>query len=113
MDSPQGLLGNAIKKARIDKKLTQEKLAELVGITSAHMKQLESERRKPSLDVLYKLVYALDLSLDSLFSNPNDITQELKHRINLCLDRCNVHELQVAYATIEALLNKEKKAEQE
>ena len=113
MDSTRGSLGGAIKKARVEKKLTQEKLAEKIGITPAHMKQLESERRKPSVDVLYKLVFALDLSLDSLFSNPDDNTQEIKHRIILCLDRCSVHELQVAYATIEAMLKKEEKAEQE
>ena len=112
MDSTRGSLGGAIKKARVEKKLTQEKLAEIIGITPAHMKQLESERRKPSVDVLYKLVFALDLSLDSLFSNPDDNTQELKYRINLCLDRCSIHELQVAYATIEAMLKKEEKADQ-
>jgi len=113
MDLPRGSLGSAIKNARVEKKLTQEKLAEIIGITPAHMKQLESERRKPSVDVLYRLVFALDLSLDSVFSNPDDNTHELKHRINLCLERCSVHELQVAYATIEAMLKKEEKAEQE
>ena len=113
MDLPRGSLGSAIKNARVEKKLTQERLAEIIGITSAHMKQLESERRKPSVDVLYKLVFALDFSFDSLFSDTNDNTQELKRKINLCLDRCSVHELQVAYATIEALLNKEEKAERE
>ena len=113
MDSPRGSLGSAIKNARVEKKLTQERLAEIIGITPAHMKQLESERRKPSVDVLYKLVHALNLSLDSLFSNTDDNSQDLKQRINLCLDRCSVHELQVAYATIEAMLNKEEKAEQE
>ena len=112
MDSTRGSLGGAIKKARVEKNLTQEKLAEIIGITPAHMKQLESERRKPSVDVLYKLVFALNLSLDSLFANTNDKTQELKRKISLCLERCSVHELQVVYATIEALLNKEEKAEQ-
>ena len=113
MDSPQGSLGVAIKNARIEKKLTQEKLAEIIGITAAHMKQLESERRKPSVDVLYRLVFALNLSLDSLFANANDNTQELKRKISLCLERCSVHELYVAYATIEAMLNNEEKAERE
>ena len=106
MKLPRGVLGPAIKSARLSKNLTQEKLAELIGITPMHMKQLESERRKPSLDVLYKLVYALDLSLDALFSNPDDSTLELRNKINLCLEHCNVHELQVAYATIEALVKK-------
>jgi len=107
MEAPQGSFGNAIKKARLEKKLTQEKLAELIDITPNHVKQLESGRRNPSMKVLNKLVYALNISLDSLYSNSNDETQELKNKINLYLDRCNVHELMIAYATIEALLNTE------
>ena len=52
MDLPRGLLGSAIKRARLDKNLTQEKLAEIINITPMHMKQLESERRNPSVEVL-------------------------------------------------------------
>ena len=107
MEPPRGSLGSAIKKARLEKKLTQERLAELIGITPNHIKQLESERRRPSVNVLNKLVYTLDMSLDSLYSDSDDEIQELKNKVKLCLDRCGVHELQVAYATIEALLNKE------
>ena len=104
---PRGLLGSAIKRARLNKNLTQERLAELINITPMHMKQIESERRSPSVDVLCRIVFALDFSLDSVFVNQDDGTQELRNRINLCLNRCNEHELQVIYATIEALLKKE------
>jgi len=106
MDLPKGALGSAIKRTRLSKKLTQEKLSELIGITPMHIKQLESERRKPSVEVLYRLVRTLDLSLDSLFSNNGDCELELRKRINLCLNHCTLHELQVAYATIEALTKK-------
>jgi transcriptional regulator with XRE-family HTH domain len=72
------------------------------------MKQLESERRNPSVEVLYRLVYALNFSIDSLFSNHNDDEkiQELRNKINLCLNLCSEHELNVVYATIEAMLKK-------
>jgi len=115
MEFPRGSLGAAIKKAREGKNLTQEKLAEIIWISPAHMKQIESERRKPSVDLLYELVLALDFSFDYMFSNPDEDAQELIQKINLCLDRCDVHELQAAYATIEAMLkrveNVEEKAE--
>ena len=106
MELQRGLFGSSIKKARLEKKLTQERLAEVVGITPTHLKQLESERRKPSVDVLYSLAYSLDLSLDSLLSKTQDGSQELRNRINLCLDRCSVHEQKIVYATIEAMLDK-------
>jgi len=104
MEPPKGSFGSAIKKARHDKKLTQEKLAELIDVTPNHVKQLESGRRNPSVKVLNKLVYTLDISLDSLFSSSDDEIIELKNKINLCLDRCSVHELLIAYATLEAIL---------
>jgi len=103
MSIPHGMLGKAIKKARLDKKLTQEKLAELIGITPMHVKQLESERRKPSVEVLYKIVSALDLSLDTLFFDSSDDKQEIMNKILLSLGHCSVREMEVAYATIEAL----------
>ena len=105
MEPPKGSFGSAVKKSRLEKKLTQEKLAELIGITPNHVKQLESGRRNPSVKALNKLVNVLDISLDSLFSDSDDETQELKNKINLCLGRCSVHELMIAYATIEAILN--------
>ena len=45
----QGLLGNTIRQARLDCKMTQEELAEAVQITPTHMKHIESEHRKPSV----------------------------------------------------------------
>jgi len=106
MEIPRGSFGDAVKKARLSKGYTQEKLAELLEITPVHVKQLESERRNPSAKVLLKLVNTLDLSLGSLFTEHDDEMNEIREKINLCLDRCSVHELQVTYATIEALLNK-------
>ena len=106
MQLQRGLFGSYVRKSRLDKKLTQEKLAELIGITPTHLKQLESERRKPSVDVLFNLAYTLDLSLDSLLSNTQEDTQELRNRINICLDRCSVHEQRVVYAAVEAMLDK-------
>jgi len=106
MELEYGVFGGAVKKARRAKGLTQEKLAELIDITPMHVKQLESERRNPSVAVLFRLVSVLDFSLDSLFSGTDDELQDLKDKISLCLERCNIHELQIAYATIEAMLNK-------
>ena len=107
MNPPPGLLGNAIKKARKDKKLTQMQLAELLLISVNYVKQLESERRNPSVIVLYRLVNILNMSLDTVFFDINDESLEIKSKIDLALSHCDVHELEVAYATIEAMIKKE------
>ena len=59
-------LGTAIWSARTTRGMTQEALAEQVEITTSHLKHIESGHRKPSVDVLFQLARALDLSLDSL-----------------------------------------------
>jgi transcriptional regulator with XRE-family HTH domain len=50
-----GLLGDTIRQARMDNKMTQEQLAEAINISPTHMKHIESEHRKPSVDVLFSL----------------------------------------------------------
>ena len=107
MKLPRGLFGAAVKKARISKNLTQEKLAELIGITPAHLKQLESGRRNPSFDVLFEIAHLLSLSLDALMCNNYDGATDMRGRINTCLDRCDVHEHEVIYAAVEAMLKKD------
>jgi len=108
MKLPHGQLGGAIKKARNYKNLTQEKLAELIGVTTEHVQQLESERRNPSVELLLTIAYTLDMSVDALLTINDARTQELKNMINLGLNHCSVRDMEVAYATIEAMREKEK-----
>ena len=54
-----GLLGDTIRQARMDNKMTQEQLAEAINISPTHMKHIESEHRKPSVDVLFSLADVL------------------------------------------------------
>ena len=59
-------LGAAIWTARKTRGMTQEELAEKVDITVSHLKHIESGHRKPSVELLFQLARALELSLDSL-----------------------------------------------
>ncbi|MGI6622873.1 MAG: helix-turn-helix transcriptional regulator [Clostridiaceae bacterium] len=101
------LLGAAIKNARMEKKITQEQLAEMVGITSIHLKQLESGRRKPSIDVLYALSRTLNISVDSIFFPERTDGRDLQNKIERSLSNCSLHELKVIYTTISAMTEKD------
>ena len=59
-------IGQRIKQKRIEKGLTQEKLAELVGVGPSHMSHLESGKTVASLDVFIKLCNVLECSADEL-----------------------------------------------
>ena len=58
-----GLLGDTIRRARMDNKMTQEQLAEAINISPTHMKHIESEHRKPSVEVLFLLADVLNFSM--------------------------------------------------
>jgi len=100
----RGILGNAIRTARIEQHISQEELAERVGITSTHLKHIESEHRKPSIEVLYKIVIELTMSLDAVFLPGKSEDPELRQRTIFLLSQCDDRQLKVVYATIEAIL---------
>ena len=59
-------IGTAIWNARKTQGITQEKLAEMVNITTSHLKHIESGHRKPSGEVLFQIMRILHVSLDAL-----------------------------------------------
>lgn len=63
------ILGLAIKRHREQKKISQEKLAELADIHTSYIGQIERGLRYPSLKVLFKIADALNVKLADLFLN--------------------------------------------
>ena len=99
----KGILGNAIRTARIKMNLTQEQIAEMVDISPIHYKHLESEHRMPSIEVLFKLCDVLNLSLDSLlFVSAKD--RPLLRDINNYAHKCTDKQLQVILAAMQVMV---------
>ena len=78
--------GARIKEARNEKDLTQEQLAEKVGISTVYMGEIERDIKQPSLSVLLDIAEALDVSVDYLLRDTvssakvylnNELTQKL------------------------------------
>lgn len=59
-------LGRKIKKARKENELTQERLAEKIGISTAYMGFIEQGRYIPSMQVLQKLSRTLKMKVSEL-----------------------------------------------
>jgi transcriptional regulator with XRE-family HTH domain len=60
-------LGDTIKAARQDKGLTQAQLCVMLKITPRYLKYIENDGRKPSMELLERLVKELDIPLDKIF----------------------------------------------
>lgn len=99
--------GAAIRSARLENKLTQEKLAEIIGVSPVHVKQIEAGNRLPSVEVLYNIAFSLNFSVDKAFFPIREDNLELLCKIQRLLSLCSSHELRVVYATASALRESE------
>ena len=62
-------LSQEIRKSRIHKKLSQEKLAELVDISINHMNNIENMRSNPTITIVINLCRVLDINLNELIND--------------------------------------------
>ncbi|MDF7682387.1 helix-turn-helix transcriptional regulator [Lactobacillus sp. ESL0679] len=58
---------NLVKKLRLEHKLTQEELADKVGVTQRTIISVEKGKYKPSLLLAYKLACFFGISIEDLF----------------------------------------------
>lgn len=68
-------IGNRIQKYRLERKLTQENLAELIGTNQKHLSRIECGYHSVNLNTIVALAKALNTSIDSLvidFDNSHD-----------------------------------------
>lgn len=81
-----GVLGDRLKKLRLEKKLTQEELGKRINVTKVSISGYENGNRTPDTETLQKLADFFNVTTDYLLGrtdNPNspkndDIPEELK-----------------------------------
>lgn len=60
-------LSNRLKEIRLRKQITQESLADAVGVTRQSIISIEQGKFSPSVKLALELAHALNVSLDDLF----------------------------------------------
>ena len=101
---PEGL-GNIIKAAREKTDITIENLAYKVGITERYLYRIENEEKKPSFDVLYKLIRELSISPDLIFYPEKPSKDSEVENLLRMLSDCDERSLEVVKATVKALID--------
>ncbi len=96
-------LGEILKTARMRADITMETLAERVDITERYLYRIENEGKKPSFDVLYKLIRELAIPADSIFypEKPSK-DSEIENLVRM-LYGCNERSMEIIIAA--ALFN--------
>ena len=70
-------LGNRLRQLRKDRNLTQQQLAELIGVKNSVISFYEVGERLPSPDVLRKLAMALHTTADYLLGIERGVTVDV------------------------------------
>lgn len=84
-------LGSTIKRLRREKGITQEALAEYLGITSRAISQWECEKTSPDISLLPALCHIFDVSADVLLGiNVNKNEEEIKNYLTRARDLGNL-----------------------
>lgn len=95
------LLGKRIKELRKNSGLTQEKLAELIGIDITTLSGIESGRHFPSLITLEKISNSLNCSLHTLFDFKHFVsTDDMKKEIIKNIDLINEEDIKLIFKLI-------------
>jgi len=65
------VFGKVLRQIREEKGITQEKLAELAEVDRTYIYRLESGKRSPSIDVVFRLADALKISPGNFLDRVN------------------------------------------
>ena len=98
------LLGRRIRTARLEAGLSQEQLAELVGLTRQHISHTEVAITKISLPALVKIANVLHTSVDRLLSDSiQDSKSQLTEDVQKVFADCDPDEMYVILEAADAV----------
>lgn len=102
------LVGERLRKARLEKKLTQEKLAEELDVSVAFLSRLERGSSHINLKRLHQLCDLLDISEGYILSGASEDSKEyLKQDFKVLLDKCSPEKQKLIYNVVKAIVETE------
>ena len=100
------IIGSRIRGIRKNKKMTQEKLAELSGVEPSNISHIERAATKLSLPTLVSIANALDVTLDEIvYDNLNRSSHVSVKLIDDLLADCSPEELRALAEVIKTTKN--------
>lgn len=89
-------IGKRIKIARIKADLTQEKLAEMVELSTTHMSNIETGTTKISLPTMVRIANSLSITLDDrLCDNVIHASAPIRQDVAELLEDCDEYEIRI------------------
>lgn len=97
-------IGQRIRRLRKANNLSQEQLAEKVGISVTHLSHIETGNTKLSLPVFVEIANTLSVQTDELlYDLPKANNTIIKQELLTILDSCTTKELNIIIDSIKAI----------
>ena len=99
-------IGSRIRAVRLDQKMTQEQLAEAVGVGVTHISHIETGNSIPSLQVMIDIINALGCSADELLCIEVEQARPLLNSwLSDLVADCNTTDVKLITDTVVSLKN--------
>ena len=92
-------IGQEIKQVREARKISRERVAEIVDYVPRHIQALENKGQTPSVDLLFRLAKMFDISLDRHIFKDSGSKSSVRRRVDTLLDGLDDKELTIIEAT--------------
>lgn len=99
------VLGDIIRRERLKAGLTQDELAERVGIDSRTILQIENHRGNPKMEVLYPLVRALNIDANLIFYPETCQYSSYLKQFQIFLSKCSDEEAHALHQVCRSVLS--------
>lgn len=103
MSQSVDMLGKAVRTARKNKHLSQEALAERIGVCKRTIIDIENNTGNPKFEILYALVHELDLPIHQVFYPDVSENLEIKSKLMQELDHCSEREMKIILFMVQSL----------
>ncbi len=98
------IIGKRIQTRRQEQNITQEKLAERVGISVVYLSKIENGRVYPTLETLSNICTELDTELSAILSNTEIARKDYANERGLELfNSCSIRGKPIALSLLEEL----------
>jgi len=103
MNQSVSALGNVVRATRKSKNLSQEALAEKIGVCKRTIIDIEKNTGNPKFEILCMLVRELDLPLYQVFYPEVSENLEMKNALMKELSDCSDSEMKIILSVVKSL----------
>jgi len=96
-------LGEIVYETRKSKRISQEMLAEKVGVCKRTIMDIEKGTANPKFELLYMLVRELNLPLNQIFYQDLDEVSNLKEELMQEVKNCSEEEMKFILTVVKSL----------